>query len=124
MSTLAWAPLTNSSTAPEDSSRNGSAPTRSSGADEAASTEAVIPARREYSIAASPADRDPSDSSVYPETCTWAPGMNRSCGRSSGDSAAFAPGSDSMVRSPLCVTITTQVPVGRSGSMTRRASTP
>jgi len=29
-----------------------------------------------------------------------------------------------MVRSPLWVTITTQVPVGRSGSMTSRASTP
>ena len=83
-----------------------------------------MPARREYSIAASPAARAPSDSSVYPETCTWAPGTNRSRGRSSGDSAALAPGSDSMVRSPLWVTMTTQVPVGRSGSMTSRASTP
>ena len=43
---------------------------------------------------------------------------------SSGSSAALAPGSDSRVRSPLWVTSTTQVPVGRSGSMTRRASTP
>ena len=75
-------------------------------------------------MAASVAGLEVSLSSVYPETCRWLPGANRSLGRSSGDSAAFAPGSESIVWSPLWVTITTQVPVGRSGSMTSRASTP
>ena len=124
MITRAWAPFTNSSVAPFVSCRKGSAPTRSSGAADAPSTEIDIPARRPRSKAASAAFLDRSLSSVYPDTCRWLPGTNRSCGRSSGDSAEFAPGSDIIVWSPLWVTITTQVPVGRSGSITSRASTP
>ena len=45
VSTRAWSPFTNSSVAPLVSCRNGSAPTRSSGAAEAPSTDTVIPAR-------------------------------------------------------------------------------
>src|SRR5690606_23055533 len=46
VSTLAWSTLANSSFAPLVHSRNGSAPMRSKGADEAQSTEIDIPACR------------------------------------------------------------------------------
>ncbi len=124
VSTVAWSAFTSSSVTPLVISRNGSAPARSSGADDAPSTEIVMPARPASWKAASAAARDPSFSSVYPDMCRCMPGANRSVGRSSGCSAAFAPGSDSIVWSPLWVTMTTHVPVGRSGSMTSRASTP
>ncbi len=64
VSTFAWSMLANSSLAPLVHSRNGSAPVRSSGADEAQSTEIDMPLCLAMSSADRPASREPSLISV------------------------------------------------------------